>query len=300
MVRMLIFLMALLPLPLQATPSVVTPYPLLADCAQIVAGDDIDVRLLPSRDVHSFAPTASQLAEFSRADLILLLGKEMESNWIDDLRDSIGQSTEIFLVGDALPDLAADGGHAAVSTIHDHGRIDPHWWHSLENWQSAADWMADEFSEIDPQHETNYRRRAAVFAEELETLRRNYRRRFARIPRQQRVLAVPHAAFGYLCAEFNLEQVPLLGLNGNGELPARHLEQCVTLVQQHQVPALFAEEGAPRRGIEQLSRSTGIPLAGNLLADGDERAELTVREFLEHNLETIASGLEGSEANEGN
>lgn len=273
--------------------NVVTPYPLLADCARVVGGEEVDVTLLNSDNVHSFSPTSSQLAQLVAADCILLMGKDLEGSWLTDLRNSVEDRTRILLVGDYVPELAVDanGAHANCAH-HSHGQTDPHWWHSIRCWQVAVGVLVDEFAEMLPQSEADFAARAGAFHDRLSDLKTKYGRSFTRIPRGKRYLAVPHAAYAYLCDEFSLRQIPLLGLDNSGEISARHLERCVNQIQSQGIPALFGEVGTSNSGIQQVAELTQLPIAGDLFADGDESQDLTVVSFLEHNLNLIAEGLQ--------
>lgn len=306
----------LLPAVAPAQLVVVTPSPLLADCAREIGGGQVAVALIPSRDAHSFSPTSAQLEQMAAADLILLNGKGMESDWLVDLRDTLADDSAIFLVGDSVPDLRAEHPHAhGEGNAHSHddrahdrsarqtadghaphpGDLDPHWWQSPACWSVAATWIADELAHRDPGHEQQFLQRAEALGNRLARLEAEFRPRFEALAPEQRLLVVPHAAFGYLCNEFGLRQLPLLGLGGGGELAARHLEETAAQIRASGTRALFVEMGTPRRAIDQLAAATGVPVAGELLADGDERAELSVMELLRHNLETIASGLAGAD-----
>ena len=67
--------------------SVVTSTSILADWVRQVGGDRVDVTELVPRQVdpHSFQPGAQDIAAVSDADVVFVIGLDLEADWLDDL-----------------------------------------------------------------------------------------------------------------------------------------------------------------------------------------------------------------------
>src|SRR5262249_28165260 len=108
---------------------VVATFSILADLAQNVGGDAVEVAALVGRngDTHAYQPTPADAKRLAEAQLVLVNGLGFEG-WIDRLVKA--SATKAMLV------TATEGVKPRPMTnedAHDGDKIDPHAWQSIAN-----------------------------------------------------------------------------------------------------------------------------------------------------------------------
>jgi zinc/manganese transport system substrate-binding protein len=269
-------------------------HPLLGDLARQVGGERVVVEdiVTVTDDPHSFEPKASDLARMRGVHLILVSGKGME-NYLDKLRDNLYEGQEIVEVGRTIPSLQMTAGEVFVCCPHHgQGSIDPHWWHSPSNMKRAARVLESAFAGIDPAGKGVYSANTREARGRLDGLERWAKRELSRVPRGQRKLVTAHAAFGYFCKEFGFQSIPIQGLTREREVSARYLAEAIGIMQREGIRAVFPEAGANPKVLEEMVRTTGAVLGGELIADGTGNAEVvTYDEMMRWNVGRIVAAL---------
>jgi zinc/manganese transport system substrate-binding protein len=267
-------------------------HPLLGDLARQVGGERVEVVDLIQRntDPHHFEPQPEDLRAAGDARLFLASGMGLET-YLGTLRTLIPGSARLVEVGATLPTLEGSCDHPGH---HHEGTQDPHWWHSIDAFRRATTVTAEAFAEADPGGAPGYRARALAYRERLDQLERWARRQVARVPRERRVLATTHAAFGYFCHEYGFEALPVQGVNREQMPDAASLARLIRQLRESGVTVLFPEKGSNPKILAALTRDTGLRLAPALDADGStsESYEAMVR----HNVGTIVGALRGEPA----
>ena len=247
-------------------------HPLMTDLALRIGGDRITVvELIGSDDnPHEFDPSPRALAAANDARLIIASGKGLEASYLGKLRDNLQPDQEIFEAGRRVHSLvAADGNPAACCAHHTHtGVIDPHWWHEPANMSRAGRDLAENLGRIDPANAEFYEANAEAFAAEMALLDDWIRARVALIPRDQRILATSHLAFGYFCRAYDWTAVGIQGVNREDSASSRGLGEIVAYLREEKVPALFPETGSNPKSLEVIADDLGIALGQPLYADG--------------------------------
>jgi len=264
-------------------------HPLLGDLARQVGGERVEVVDLIGRNVdpHHFEPQPEDLRAAGDARLFLASGKGLET-YLDTLRTLLPADARLIEVGATLPGLEGSCDHPG----HDHeGTEDPHWWHSIDAFRRAATVTAEALAEADPDGAAGYRARALAYRAELDRLERWTRRQVARIPRDRRVLATAHAAFGYFCHDHGFEALPVQGLNREQMPDAPSLARLIRKLRESQVTVIFPEKGSNPKILAALTRDTGIRLAPPLDADGSTSE--SYQAMIRDNVGTIVEALRG-------
>lgn len=276
--------------PLLADIKVATLHPLLADLAEQVGGDNVEVvnLLQPGSDIHHFEPSPKTLATMRGAQLVLASGKGLEP-YLDKLRDSLESGCEIIEVGAKIPSIAlpedGDDDH------HHHGAVDPHWWHSAENMKRAARIVADAFGKADAANQKAYRERAATAAKQFGQLKTWAQKQILQIPAADRKLVTAHAAFGYFSKEFGFESMSILGIGRGDEASARHIAEIIRFIRNNNITAVFVEDQANPKVMEAIVKGTGVKLGRALIADGTAVEAHTFETMLKHNVTSIVEAM---------
>lgn len=274
---------------------VVALHPLMADLARNVGGERVEVLSLmrPGDDVHEFAPSPSQMAEATRANIILASGKHLET-YLTKLRDSLPAGVSIIEVGRTIPSMKISGDDElfVCCPAHSVGGIDPHWWHSVGNMKRAVRVVEKAFSDADPSSADYFKARAGEYASKLDALDGWVRAQVAGIPRENRKLVTAHLAFGYFCKAYGFKALPIQGLTRERQATAQYLGESIAKLKSEKIRAVFPEYDANPKVIQQLVAETGVKLGGKLVADSSAAGNLGSYEgMIRHNVQTIVDGL---------
>lgn len=280
-----------LPMGLEAVPlKVASLHPLLADLARQVGGDQVEVIeiMKPGGDIHHFEPAAKDLATMRGARLVLASGKDLES-YLPKLRDSLGAGIRIIEVGEKIPSIPATCNHDHEGEHH-HGP-DPHWWHSAENMKRAVRSLAETFSEAAPENKAVYEAGAKAATKRFGELKSWAQKEISAIPRGSRQLVTAHAAFGYFCKEYGFEAISVLGIGRADDASTKHIAQTIQTIRDNQVKAVFPEDQANPKVLEEIVRSTSVKMGAPLIADGTAKDAHTFESMFAQNVRSIVASL---------
>ncbi len=273
--RILVFALApvLAGVPLAARPVVVTTNTILADITREVAGDGVEVRCLVAAgtDLHGFEPKAGDVAALATAGLVVVNGAGFEP-WLPKLLAGAGfAGTVVEAVRDVpLLERGHDHGHEDHDHhAHDHGGAsqDPHAWQDPANGVRYALNIRDALAALDPAGAERYQRRARLYVAQLEALDAWARRIFAALPRADRAIVTSHDALAYFGAAYELEILPVRGLDTRREPDARQIAALVDTLRAGRARALFVESVSNPQTLQRLARDSGVSLGGELHTD---------------------------------
>ena len=272
---------------------VATLHPLLADLVRQVGGERVEVVELfkPGGDVHHFEPSAQDLMRMKGAAFIFASGKHLE-NYLDNLRDSVG-GVPVIEAGAVVPSIRIQRGQEVFfdEDVDVKSGIDPHWWHSPDNMQRAARLAGDQLTKADPDGAAAYTAGVAAACKRIAQLKAWAHVRIAAIPKADRKLVTAHAAFGYFCKEFGFQAMPLLGLSREDEATARHVAVTVKAIRDNHIRAVFPEDQANPKILQEIVRETSVKLGEPLVADCTSPHAHTFETMLKYNVEAIVKAL---------
>ncbi len=194
--------------------SVVATVPDLAALARDVGGEHVDVVSLagPDQDPHYVDPRPSYMVMLRKADLLLLVGLELEVGWLPNLvvgaRNGAIQPGEPghfdasrFVRKLGVPDRV----DRAEGDIHPGGN--PHYVFDPREMAKVALALGARLGALQPERAGHFRGRAEEVSRALETLARRERERFARLPSSSRRFVAYHESLPYIVDWLGLEQV---------------------------------------------------------------------------------------------
>ena len=119
----------------------------------------------------------------------------------------------------------------------------------------------------------------------------------AAIPPERRLLVTNHDAFAYFADRYDFEVIGTVIPSSStlGEASAGQLAELAELIDQHQVPAIFAERLGSATEAEALAERLGVEvveLDSDALADDGPASTYTG--MMRANAEAIAAALSGS------
>ncbi|WP_042225251.1 metal ABC transporter solute-binding protein, Zn/Mn family [Oceanobacillus manasiensis] len=143
--------------------------------------------------------------------------------------------------------------------IDDHESHDPHIWLDPVLAQEQVNIIRDVLIEADPDGKEIYEENAEAFNEELKTLDMEYQDVLK--DAEHRAFVVQHQAFGYLAQRYNLEQIAIGGLSTEVEPSPSRIGEIADLVEEHNVPVIYYQQGANSAIAETVATETGTKTA---------------------------------------
>ncbi|PVG83468.1 zinc ABC transporter substrate-binding protein [Nocardioides gansuensis] len=169
---------------------------------------------------------------------------------------------------------------------HDHGDLDPHFWHDPLLMADLADAVAAKLGELDPERAADFEANAAELRTELEQLDTSYAEGLASCERD--LVVVSHDAFGYL-AKYGLHLEPIAGLSPDAEPTPAVIAELQDLIREEGITTVFSERLASPAMAEALAADTGVrtdvldPIEGL----SDETADQDYLGLMQANLEAL-------------
>ena len=248
---------------------VVTTFYPMYDFTKQVAQDDAEVSMLleAGMEVHSFEPSSQMIAEIQDADVFIYNSPEMET-WVPDVLASIDTSDMVVIcASDAITLLEYEGeAHAhdheseekGANAGHSH-TVDPHVWLDPVLAQTEVSTIAEGLAEADPDNAEDYLENAGIYNGKLNELDEAYRAAFEGT--ENRTFVTQHAAFAYLAARYDLNQISVTGLNAEVEPSAAALATLSDYVKANNISHIYFENNTSSQTAETLAEEVGVELA---------------------------------------
>ncbi len=285
-------------------PRVLAVESFLADMAQNVAGDRLEVAVLMplGLDPHAFEPTPQDVARVAESDVLIVNGGGFEE-WLDELLANAGGERLMIEASAGLDpssigpgEAHADEAHAdETHTEHAH-EGDPHFWldaslaiHYVEN-------IRDGLSQADPQGAERYAANAAAYIAELEELDSWISAQIEQIPPERRLMVTNHESLGHFANRYGLRIVGAVvpSVTTNASPSAQQLAELADLIGETGAPAIFLETGANDQLAQQLHDETGIAVVTDLYTHSvtaPDGPAPTYLDMMRYNTESIVAAL---------
>ncbi len=270
-------------------PVVLTTFTVLADVAQNVAGDKLQVESITKAgaEIHGYEPTPGDIRKAAKADLILDNGLNLEA-WFAQ-----------FVEGLDVPHAVVSEGVEVMSISEDsyQGKPNPHAWMSPVNVQIYVDNMVKAFSKLDPDNAAVFEANGAAYKAKLQSLKDEMVRKLATVPEAQRALVTCEGAFSYLARDAGLREVYIWAVNAEQQATPQQITKAIEFVKANKVPAVFCESTVSDAPMRQVVGATGSTFGGVLYVDSLSESDGPVPTYLDlirHDSKIITEGLTGA------
>lgn len=263
---------------------------ILGDLVRNVGGARVDVATLvgPNGDAHVFSPTPTDAKTVATADIIVVNGLGLEG-WMTRLIQASGSTAPTIVATTGItPRRMADGSDAARR------KIDPHAWQSVANAKIYVANIRDGLDAVDPAGKTAYDANAAAYLAKLDDLDAEVRAAIARIPPTRRKVITTHDAFGYFGDAYGIAFIAPEGVSTEAEPSARDVANIIAQIRQENIPAVFLENVANPRLMDQIAHETGATIGGTLYSDALSApggAAPTYIDMIRHNVQALTRAL---------
>jgi len=192
---------------------VVTTLTDLAELTQEVGGDKIDVEALAKgyQDPHFVEPKPSFLLKLRHADLLVLVGLDLEIGWLPPLITQSGNG-KIQPGGQGYLDasqfsqileIPAGGLTRAEGDVHPLGN--PHYWLDPDNGRRIAKGIAAKLAEMDPPDQAYFQQREQDFEKRLAEAEKRWDAQMA--PYRGRKIVTYHRSWPNFAKHFGLDVI---------------------------------------------------------------------------------------------
>ncbi|HYJ69153.1 MAG TPA: metal ABC transporter substrate-binding protein [Nocardioidaceae bacterium] len=263
-------------------PRVIASFYPFAFVAEQVGGDTVQVDNLtqPGAEPHDLELDPQQVADLTEASLVVFERGFQPA--VDDGIDQAGVSDDATLdVADVVTLSPADEGS------DEEGDFDPHVWLDPVAMQQITEAVVDRMIEIDPDHQRAYERNRDQLLDDLRQLDNAYEQGLADCER--RTIVTSHDAFGYLARRYDLEQIPIAGIDPHAEPAPSEQAEISDLVEQDGITTVFTETLVSDDVAESIADETGVAVATLDPIEGlsDDTSDDTYLTLMRSNLETL-------------
>jgi len=283
----------------QAPLRVVATFSILGDFARQVGGDRIDLRTIvgPNGDAHVYEPKPADAIAIARADVVLVNGLQFEG-FLSRLIEASGTMAAI-VEGTAGARILDDplGGHyhfvGGQAKFHAEPH-DPHAWQSVANAKVYVENIRRAFCAADAAGCPLYAGNAAAYLDALTALDTEVRQALAAIPEDRRVVVVAHNAFRYFAEAYGVTFLSPQGVSTESEASAADVAGLIREIRDRRAAAVFAENIADARLVEQIAAEAGLPLGGTLYSDAlsaPDGPAPTYLDLIRRNVSTITAAI---------
>ncbi|MEM1372820.1 MAG: zinc ABC transporter substrate-binding protein [Pseudomonadota bacterium] len=276
--------------------SVVATTGMIADAAQAIGAEHVDVRTLmgPGVDPHAYRQTRSDIVAMAQADLVLWNGLYLEAQMEDFFLDLAGE-TRVVAVAESVPE------NLLIGSEDYEGRFDPHLWMNPNLWSRVVVNVRDALIDVAPDAEADIRANADAYLEDVADLARYATEVLSTVPTESRVVLSSHDAFNYFGNAYGYEVLGIQGISTESEAGLQRIGELVDLLVERDIRAVFVETSVSDRNIRALIEGAAaqgheVVIGGELFSDAMGEAgtyEGTYIGMIDANATTIARALGG-------
>ncbi|MEL7085247.1 MAG: zinc ABC transporter substrate-binding protein [Cyanobacteria bacterium J06597_1] len=287
---------------------VVATFSILGDMVERIGDEHVTVTTLvgPGGDAHVYQPTPADAQAVQAADVLIANGLEFEG-WIDRLAEAAEFDGALAIAATGVDAISEDGHDDDHDDDHDdehaegdhhddedHGAVDPHAWLSLENAVIYVDNITAALAEADPENAAIFDENRDAYVEEIEALDAEIRAMMSALPEDTRSVVTSHDAFQYFAEEYGLTFLAPQGVSTESEASAQDVARLIEQIRADDIPAVFMENVADPRLVEQIADETGASIGGTLYPEALSEADgpaTTYLDLMRHNATTLSTAL---------
>ncbi len=295
---------------------VVTTFSILEDMTRTIAQDQIDLQNIVAAnvDMHEYRLTPGDVIKVKDADIIVANGLDFEP-WLARLIEASEFKGQLVIASQRTNNLPLDKRQAEEQKKHllehsekrpavssdfgnfDRQGMDPHAWQNIGNARVYIKNIAKALSRADTANEKIYSRNELGLRNELNDLERWASDQFAAIPESRRKMVSTHDALSYFAQTYRIKYYTPVGFDTSIPPSAKDLAGLIETIKSENIRAIFIENMANSRIIDQISKETGVKSGGvmytdslnSVQGDGD-----TYVSMFRHNVKTIVAAMGGS------
>ena len=277
--------------------NVVTSTEDLAALCREVGGDRISVDSIAKgyQDPHFVEPKPSFILKLQKADLLVVVGLQLEIGWLPPLltqsRNSKIQAgaAGYFDASAYCEILEVPTGQItrAMGDVHPMGN--PHYWLDPENGRRIAKGLANKFSEIQPNDASYFAQRSADFEGRLTSAEKGWEVKTA--PYRGRKVITYHRSWPNFCARFGLMVADYVEPKPGIPPTPSHTLDLINLMRRENIRLILVEPYFDRRTSDSIAEKTGGEVVTLLPSVGGVSEVKDYFQLFDHNINLLVTAL---------
>jgi len=269
----------------------------LADLARNIGGDRVEVNSLATgvEDTHGVPMKPSYVPMMNRADLLILVGLDMEHAFLPALieasknpriqRDRVGY---IDCSRGIIPlDVPKSTEHYA-GDVHPYGN--PHYMLDPVLAKTAIKNIYDALVEFAPQYQAEFTRNRDAYLAKLDAKIAEWEKE-ARPLKGVKFIAY-HEEWNYFAARFGMNFFGTIELRPGIDPTPRHVEELITSMKAEHVPIVVREPQFPEKVPKRIAEQTGATLITLPIMPGGVPNTETYIKMMDYIIQTLVKAIQ--------
>ncbi len=274
-----------------------TTYPVYLFTTAVTQGaEGVEVSLLVNSQtscLHDYTLTTTDMKAIEGADVIVMNGVGLEDFMSDALEQSkasvIDCSTGVAL----LPALDHEE-HDPEDMDED--EYDPHIWMDPDRAAQMVENIGKGLSALDEAQAQVYQKNAFdsafLLRNRKSTLRDGIASRQPDMQLPHRELITFHDGFQYFADAFDLTILKAIEEEEGSEASAQEIREIVSLIGEHDLPAIFTEVNGSQATAQAIARETGVEVCPlSMIMSGTDNSLSAYTDAMRENVKTILNAL---------
>lgn len=275
---------------------VVVSFNPLKEYVKAIGKDKVEIKsIIPEgSEPHDFEPKIRDMESINSANIFVYNGFGMEA-WVDKTLKNIDNKGLVVIeasknVTPLKNKELEEEHHEENKEKHEHnnGQYDPHTWLSIKAAVKQSEVIKDALINVDPKNKNYYENNYKDFREKLEKLYDEYKKKFEGVKGNHFVTG--HAAFGYLCRDFNLEQNSVENVFAEGEPTTKKMKELIDYCKKNNIKTVFLEENVSEEVSKTLAKEVGAKVEKIYTLTNSVENKGYI-EIMQYNLEKIYESL---------
>jgi len=281
--------------------NVVTATTDLAALAQEVGGDHINVESIAKgyQDPHFVEAKPSFLLRLRQADLLIVVGLQLEIGWLPPLITQSGNS-RIQLGANGYLDasqfaeiLEIPQGSItrAMGDVHPLGN--PHYWLDPDNGRRVAKGIAGKLGEMDPEDAAYFQQRFQDFDRRLAEADKKWQTEMK--PFHGRKVVTYHNSLPNFAKHFGLNVVGFVEPRPGIPPTPSHTLDVINMMKRDNVKAIMVEPYFDRKTPDSIARETGAVVVEYMPSVGGVKEITNYFQLFDYNIGLLTKAFQGSQ-----
>jgi ABC-type Zn uptake system ZnuABC Zn-binding protein ZnuA len=269
----------------------------LASLAREVGGDKVNAESIAKgyQDPHFVEPKPSFLLKLQKADLLAVVGLQLEIGWLPPLQTQ-SRNAKIQVGGTGYMDMSQfcqileiPTGQVtrAMGDVHPLGN--PHYWLDPDNGRRIAKAFADRFAQMDSADTAYFQQRYADFDKRLTTSEKGWEAKMA--PYKGRKVVTYHRSWPNFCERFGLQVVEYVEPKPGIPPTPSHTLDLINLMKRENVHTILVEPYFDLRTPNSIAQQTGTEVAVLLPSVGGTKDVTDYFQLFDHDIDLLVKLL---------
>ena len=281
--------------------NVVTATTDLAALAQEVGGDKIQVESIAKgyQDPHFVEAKPSFLLKLRQADLLIVVGLQLEIGWLPPLINQSGNARiQVGAAGylDAsqfaeILDIPTGPVTRAMGDVHPLGN--PHYWLDPDNGRRIARGFATKFAELDPSNGAYYQERFQDFDKRLSAAEQKWDAEMK--PFHGRKVVTYHNSFPNFAKHFGMNVIGYVEPRPGIPPTPSHTIELIGLMKRENCKVILVEPYFDLKTPQSIARDTGGQVVQYLPSVGGEKEVTNYFQLFDYDIGLLTKAFQSAQ-----